>query len=755
MEEQRPRTIAVEAATIRAGRCGQVVARGAGERVGRYVPLAKSAPTAWCVHQACLGTLLAALSLAAGHAAVGESEPYVWTNVKWGGGGYVTGIVAHPSAPNLLYIRTDVGGCYRWDAAKQQWIPLLDSLPLSLENLYGGESIAIDPSNPNNVYFAAGMFNWWPGGPWDVLKSADQGKTWKRTNLNVVMNGNDFPGELNGERLIVDPNDGNVLYFGSRNDGLWKSTNAAASWQRVESLPKGTTGTGITFVAIDRTTGRAGSPSSTIYAAVRGHGVYRSMDAGLSWAIMAGSPVDPHREAIASDGTLYVTHDDGIAKFSGGAWTNISPPQDRRNYSAISVDPTNPNVLVTMENHYGWYRSTNGGTSWSFWNVSATSSVPWLPDSEFADGPSAMVIDPADPKRVWFTDTGGVWRTDDITAKRQIWHSYVNGLEEMVVFDVKSPPQGAPLLSAVADHVGFRNASLITPPPNELGYTPFGNSTGIDFEEADPNFVVRVGHPGDTSPAGGYSIDNAQTFTAFSSNPNGNFDGRVAVSATSRRIVWLPKGSVPYYSTDLGASWTKSIGAPLGVVEGADYWSKNKPLASDRTDGSKFYLYDYNSGHFYRSTDGAATFESISTIPSLGWRQQVVEAAPGMNGEVWMSNGASGLYRSSNAGKTFAKVANVQYAFMFSFGAPPNGSKVPTVFLFGTVENTKGIFRSDDMGTRWILISDVQYQMSDLVNGAGAMAGDRQVWGRVYIGTDGRGVFYGVPSDAVPSPPRQ
>ena len=77
--------------------------------------------------------------------------------------------------------------------------------------------------------------------------------------------------------------------------------------------------------------------------------------------------------------------------------------------------------------------------------------------------------------------------------------------------------------------------------------------------------MVRVGHPGDTAPAGGYSIDNTQTFTAFSSNPNRNFDGRVAVSATSRRIVWLPKGSIPYYSTDLGASWTKSIGAPSGL----------------------------------------------------------------------------------------------------------------------------------------------------------------------------------------------
>ena len=51
-----------------------------------------------------------------------------------------------------------------------------------MQNLYGGESIAIDPSNPRNVYFDGGMFDWWRGGPWDVLKSTDQGKTWERTN---------------------------------------------------------------------------------------------------------------------------------------------------------------------------------------------------------------------------------------------------------------------------------------------------------------------------------------------------------------------------------------------------------------------------------------------------------------------------------------------------------------------------------------------------------------------------------------------
>jgi hypothetical protein len=43
-----------------------------------------------------------------------------------------------------------------------------------------------------------GIFDWWPGGPWDVIKSTDQGKTWERTNLNTVMHG-----QINGERLIT------------------------------------------------------------------------------------------------------------------------------------------------------------------------------------------------------------------------------------------------------------------------------------------------------------------------------------------------------------------------------------------------------------------------------------------------------------------------------------------------------------------------------------------------------------------------
>ncbi len=41
-----------------------------------------------------------------------------------------------------------------------------------------------------------------------------------------------------GERLAVDPNNNSILYLGARSgNGLWKSTNAGASWAKVTAFP--------------------------------------------------------------------------------------------------------------------------------------------------------------------------------------------------------------------------------------------------------------------------------------------------------------------------------------------------------------------------------------------------------------------------------------------------------------------------------------------------------------------------------------
>jgi photosystem II stability/assembly factor-like uncharacterized protein len=57
----------------------------------------------------------------------------------------------------------------------------------------------------------------------------------------------------------------------------------------------------------------------------------------------------------------------------------------------------------------------------------------------------------------------------------------------------------------------------------------------------------------------------------------------------------------------------------------------------------------------------------------------------------------------------------------------------------GTVTGIYGIFRSDDAGITWTRINDDAHQFGSL----DVIAGDPRIYGRVYLGTSGRGILYG------------
>ena len=138
------------------------------------------------------------------------SEPYFWKNVQMVGGGFVDGIIFHPTAKGVRYARTDMGGAYRWNGRTRRWEPLLDWVPYEDSNLMGVESIALDASDSNRVYLACGTYTNANAPDGAILRSSDRGKTFARTNVPFKFGGNE-DGRGNGERMSVDPNNGKVL----------------------------------------------------------------------------------------------------------------------------------------------------------------------------------------------------------------------------------------------------------------------------------------------------------------------------------------------------------------------------------------------------------------------------------------------------------------------------------------------------------------------------------------------------------------
>lgn len=740
---------------------------------------------------------------------------YTWKHVQIGGGGYVTGLLTHPHDDELIYTRTDVGGAYRWDHTNNSWMPLLDEF--EDKNFYSVEAMAIDDSDSaaKKLYMAVGRAT---GSTADIIRSSDQGKpgTWIETGLpaTVDISGNaDF--RWSGDRLAMDPNRPGRFFYGTRQDGLWKnnsidtSTNTNSKWVQITTAPygtgtaktrEGTDKVGITFVVFDTSGGVNGSGSTkNVYIGVFGDGVYKSVDAGNTFTAVAGSPLFPVQGKADGSGNLYVTYVDnkdananynggGVAKWSGSAWSDITPGAVSQPYAGIDIDRNDPNRIivaarVTSSSSNDIYLSNDGGMTWSSSKTPnkgsanfPVSSVPWWSDTLFGSAIAAVAFAPTSgkPDRVWFTDWYGIWSTNDITSSSStiIWNNYEQGHEEVAAFDIKSPASAgtgtAVLFSGVADMAGFRHTDLDAF-PNRADIMPPSVSgggleiTSYDVYEGDNNIVYMVQYSPHAPSGNGYrSVDNGLTVSlsfdpiADPVLPDALQGGKIAVSAIdSQRIVWLPINSTPYTSADGGASWTAATGitATNWVSAATD---SNSSLAANKTGTNIFYMYHPKRG-FYVSNTGATAGETFSQVTGSGiptgvaaFNRYSMKSVPGQDGGLWIAlSGAGtandGLYQSNNYGSSFTKLLNVQEAEHVSFGKAAPGSIHPAaIYMYGRAngDTEKWLYRSDDMGATWIIINDSAHRFG---SGVRVLEADRSVYGRVYVGASGRGIYYGEP----------
>jgi photosystem II stability/assembly factor-like uncharacterized protein len=174
----------------------------------------------------------------------------------------VTAIAINPKDPTILFGGT-TGGMYRSDDAAMSWKRINNGLipesELMASMALGVNAIEIDRTNPNVVYAGTtkGLFRtankgeqWerigqslsdpfissillhptepsqlYVGGPKGVWKSSDSGKTWQAMNQGIAT--------LNMRALAMDLKNPQILYAGTNGSGLYRSTDAGATWVAV------------------------------------------------------------------------------------------------------------------------------------------------------------------------------------------------------------------------------------------------------------------------------------------------------------------------------------------------------------------------------------------------------------------------------------------------------------------------------------------------------------------------------------------
>jgi hypothetical protein len=721
-----------------------------------------------------------------------NSAGYEWKNVVIGGGGFVDGLMFHPRAQGIMYVRTDVGGAYRWNPSSSSWTALTDWLGRENGNNFGVLAIGLDNNDTGKVFFLCGLYTaWWASAYAHVLGSSDGGRTFDiQTELHFKVAGNG-DGRQHGERLAVDPNSGSIIYIASQpwdssgdygstittfNGALWKSVDGGKTF---DSLKTGPSGSGI-FVVFDSSSGTKGNPTKDIYVGFDKSNagkaaIWRSRDAGQTWSVLGGQPGGsiPTHGTVAGD-CIYFTFNStlelspatkaSVWRFNkvNELWTEISPVKNPNfGYGNVGAYNKSPDrlILCSMNNWNGseeiWV-STDTGNTWQSKLKSGVfdySYAPWISDIAIHWCP-CIHYDPFDSAAAYWATGHGVFRTTNLLSSKPVWSFPDSGLEETAVIQMVSPPSGAPLVSALGDMDGFRHVTLNKAPQNR--HLPsVGTNRGIDVAWTNPAVFVKVQDnpmPNGGKTYGSISLDSGKTWTGFATQPpinapsgsGGGGNLSIALSADASSILWTPVGpAVPYVSKDKGATWI--------ATAGTDFDAASMPYArpfADRVNGNKLYCANPAKGTVSYSTDGGTTFTIGSTAFDKmdSWEANMVSigTVPGYEGDVWVTWGHDwstprGLYHSVNGGSSFANISTVTDAWVVGFGKAAPGKTYPALFIYGVVGGVTGIFISTDSAATWTRINDAAHQYGTVE----CLIGDPHVFGRVYIHGGGRGIIYG------------
>ena len=565
--------------------------------------------------------------------------------------------------------------------------------------------------------------------------------------------------------LRFHPGHPDTIYVGAVSGGLWKSTNAGASWfpltDGLANLAVGCfeldptnpdimyLGTGEGYYNIDAVTG-IGLLKST-------NGGQSWNPTGLSYPYAQGESilklnVDPRNGQIVLAATM-----DGLQRSTDGGqtWSLVRSGEIKE----LVRDPQNPDVLLCAPGNpwgstmNGIYRSTNNGLTW-------TRSSTGLPSASLI-GRTVIAFSPANSQIVWagicgtFSGNGsqmlGIWRSLDngqswtLMSPAGINHYNFQGWYDMAI--VAKPGQPNVVFSAGLDiyrsdnsggawtqlsewwrsfgeprYVHADHHEIVFHPthPNELWEVTDGGifkstDNGLSWTERNNGFVTfqyyAMGNATlDTALAYGGTQDNG-TFR-YHADPNqqmvyGGDGGYCLVDPTTNNTIYVEYQYGNRYRSDNGGQSFHEINPG---INGSGAWVT--PMALDPFNHLTIYTTTTN-GSVWKSTDQGRDSQWVQVGTSLGNGDlQVISASPTVSGRLYVGSN-NRAFRYDPPGASWTNITtNLPNAWITRIVPDPRAAPVVYVALSGFGHGH--VWKSENAGASWQNVSgnlpDVPFQ---------------------------------------------
>ncbi len=233
------------------------------------------------------------------------------------------------------------------------------------------------------------------------------------------------PGNIAGRTrmLVTHPSDPNILWVGTARGGVWKTSNAGASWTPLtDHLPANAVAT-LVMDPSDANTLYAGTGE---YSGRRGAGIFVTRDGGASWAQLPAT--DPAKDTAwrfvnriafnpTTAGLMMVATNEGIYRSvdSGQSFTKVLPLTGYRGTDGkggdgamdMKLDPNNPLRFIAGLFDGGIAISEDNGFSWTRVPILTRDDEPRRIEVAFSPSERNVVFASAD------ANDGEVYRSAD------------------------------------------------------------------------------------------------------------------------------------------------------------------------------------------------------------------------------------------------------------------------------------------------------------------------------------------------------